>query len=153
MKNKILRGLICLVLLCSLILGAAPIQANDTNDLGEDSACSSLAAGNLATVDGSVLFGHNEDDGACPTIMHVVPRVSHESGEKIVMWDTGGTIDQVVGETYAYLWSEMPGYRFSDSYLNKWGVSIASNSCSSSRETKPYDLTGGGIGYGSDGCP
>lgn len=147
MKNKILRGLICLVLLCSLILGAAPIQANDTNDLGEDSACSSLAAGNLATVDGSVLFGHNEDDGACPTIMHVVPRVSHESGEKIVMWDTGGTIDQVVGETYAYLWSEMPGYRFSDSYLNEWGVSIASNSCSSSRETKPYDLTGGGIGY------
>jgi len=148
MKKKILGGLISLIVLCSLILFSAPIQADNTSNLDENwDGCSSLAAGRLATVDGSVLFGHNEDDSPCPTLMHVVPRVYHEPGEVIVMWDTGGTIPQVEGETWAYLWSEMPGYIFSDSYLNEWGVSIASNNCSSSRETPPYDLTDGGIGY------
>ena len=146
MKRKILYGCISLVMILALAFFAAPAKINPPDE-ETNLACSSLAAGKLATVDGSVLFGHNEDDSPCPTLMHVVPRVYHEPGEKIVMWDTGGTIDQVEGWTWAYLWSEMPGYKFSDSYLNEWGVSIASDNCSSSREIPPYDLTDGGIGY------
>lgn len=143
MKRKMLAGLITLVVLFSLILGAAPIQADD----GEDSldGCSSLAAGRLATVDGSVLFGHDEDNG-WPTRLHVVPRVYHEPGETITL-RTGAVIDQVVGETWAYLWSEMPFLDFSDSYLNEWGVAIGSDNCRSSREVPPYDVTDGGIRY------
>lgn len=137
MIKKILYGLLSLAMICSLTLAAPPVQAK----------CSSLAAATKATVDGSVLFGHNEDDSKCPTLMYVVPRIYHEPGEVIEMWDTGGTISQVEGETWAYLWSYMPGFKFSDSYLNEWGVAIASDNCSRSRETWPYDLTDGGIAY------
>ena len=56
----------------------------------------------------------------------------------------GGQIDEVE-ETYSYIWSEMPGFRFSDSYVNEFGVSVASNACAS-REDKP-ELTDGGISY------
>jgi membrane dipeptidase len=39
----------------------------------------------------------------------------------------------------------MPGMLFSDSYINEWGISIASDNCPS-REDKP-EITDGGIGY------
>ena len=113
MIRKILHILLSLAVACSLVLAAAPVQAK----------CSSLASGKKATVDKSVLFGHNEDDGPCPTLMHVVPRIDHEPGETIELWN-GGILEQVVGETWAYTWSYMPGYSFSDSYLNEWGVAI-----------------------------
>jgi dipeptidase len=148
MRRKILQGLLSLTVICSLILAAASAPACDSVTKGFE--CSSLAAGIKATVDGSVLFGHNEDDSKCPTLMYLVDRKYHEPGEVIEMWDielpdrTKGTIPQVE-ETYAYLWSYMPGFRFSDSYLNEYGVSIASDNCRSSREDQP-ELTPG-IGY------
>ena len=109
-------------------------------------ACFSLAAGKKTTVDGAVLFGHNEDDGGTlVTRLHLIPRQLHEPGEVIEMWDTGTIIPQVE-ETYAFIWSEMPNFSFSDSYLNEWGVAIASDA-SGSKETSPYDLTQGGIAY------
>jgi len=137
MRRKIFHVLLSLAVICSLVLVAVPAQAK----------CSSLAAGKKATVDRSVLFGHNEDDSKCPTLMYLVPRIDHEPWEEIVMWDTGGTIPQVEGETWEYLWSYMPGFKFSDSYLNEWGVAIASDNAGGSREEPPYDLTDGGIGY------
>ena len=139
MKRKVLYGCLSVVLAFALALVFVPVNAN--------AVCSSLAAGRGATTDGSVLFGHNEDDGKCPTLMYIVPRVYHEPGELITMWDTLGTIPQVEGETWAYVWSYMPGYTFSDSYLNEWGVSIASDNGGGSKEEPPYDLTDGGIGY------
>jgi len=146
--KKILGVLISLVMLCSLIIGVAPIQAADEEDLGNGWACTALAAGKLATVDGSVLLAHNEDDGTpCTTIVHITPRIYHEPGEKIEMWDTGTIIDQVEGETWSLLWSESPRYTYFDGFLNEWGVVISSNSGGSSRETRPYDLTQGGIGH------
>ena len=48
-------------------------------------------------------------------------------------------------QTWAYLWSEMPGMRFSDSYVNEWGVTATSDNCPS-REDKP-EISDGGIGY------
>jgi dipeptidase len=137
MRRAILNVLLSLAVICSLVLAAVPVQAK----------CSSLAAGRWATKDWSVLFGHNEDDSKCPTLMYVVQRKYHEPGEVIEMWDTGGTIPQVEGWTWAYLWSYMPGFKFSDSYLNEWGVAIASDNAGGSREMPPYDLTDGGIGY------
>lgn len=135
MKKRIFYGCLSVVLAFALVFVSVPVQAR----------CSSLAAGKKATVDKSVLFGHNEDDGPCPTLMHVVPRIDHEPGETIELWN-GGTLEQVVGETWAYTWSYMPGYAFSDSYLNEWGVAIASDA-SGSREPYPGDLTDGGITY------
>jgi dipeptidase len=112
-----------------------------------------VSAGRKATKDGSVLFGHNEQDGGkIVTRLHVVPRKYHGPGEVIEMWDivlpdgTLGTIPQVVGETWAYIWSEIPNFSNADAFFNEWGVAIASDACSS-KETRPYDLTNGGIYY------
>lgn len=135
MKRKIFYN--CLAFLMAFAIAFFPVSVQ--------AICSSLAAGKKATVDRSVLFGHNEDDSPCPTLMHVVPRINHEPGETITLWN-GGTLEQVVGETWAYIWSYMPGYAFSDSYLNEWGVAIASDA-SGSREPAPGDLTDGGITY------
>jgi len=146
-RKKILGGLIVFAVVCSLVLLPAQAPVNVSADAPEeDLSCSSLAVGNLATVDGSVLTGHNEDNGSRANCMHVVPRVMHEPGETITLW-TGSVIDQVEGETWSYLWSELANCTFSDTYLNEWGVSIFSDNAGSMKGTSHYDLTQNGIGY------
>ncbi len=107
-------------------------------------ACYSIVVGKKASVDGCVIMAHNEDDGP-PQIVnhHKIPRKKHSSGE-IVRLRNGGRLAQV-GQTWAYIWSEMPGMLFSDSYLNEWGVCVTSDNCPS-REDRPR-ITDGGIGY------
>ncbi len=106
--------------------------------------CFSILAGKDATVDGAVLFAHNEDD-PWPQIVnwHKVPRKHHDPDEVVVL-KNGGTLAQV-DETVAYIWLQMPGKDFSDTYMNEFGVTIASNACRS-RVEHP-DLTDGGIGW------
>lgn len=151
MKKKILSSFLSIVVILGLILFTPPMLHSNLEEI--ETTCSSIAVGRLATKDKSVLFGHNEDDsGNVVTRLHIVPRIKHGPGEVIEMWDivlpdgSKGTIPQIVGETWAYIWSEMPGFSFSDSYINEWGVAIASDACSS-RERPPYDLTNGGIKY------
>jgi len=107
-------------------------------------ACFSIVVGKGASVDGHVTVGHNEDDGAPQVVNHhKVSRKKYSPGDKVALRN-GGKLDQVP-ETWAYIWSEMPGMLFSDSYINEWGVSITSDNCPS-REDKP-EITDGGIGY------
>ena len=107
-------------------------------------ACFSIVAGKGASVDGHVIVAHNEDDSAPQVVNHYkVPRQHHAPGEKVQLRN-GGELDQVES-TWSYLWSELPGMRFSDSYVNEWGVCITSDNCPS-REDKP-EITDGGIGY------
>jgi len=107
-------------------------------------ACFSIVVGKKASADGCVIVAHNEDDTA-PQIVnhHKVPRRSYPPGAMVKLRN-GGSLEQVP-QTWAYLWSEMPGLLFSDSYVNEWGVTVASDNCPS-REDKP-ELTDGGIGY------
>lgn len=110
--------------------------------------CFSILVGKNATDDGSVLFAHNEDDGGINLVnWYKVPRLTHQKGENISLIN-GGQILRV-NETYSFLWLEMPGQTFSDSYMNEWGVTIASDACQS-KEDSP-DLINGGIGYASSG--
>jgi len=106
--------------------------------------CFSIVVGKKASADGYVLVAHNEDDGA-PQIVnhHKIIRQRHTPGGKVQLRN-GGAIDEI-GETWACLWSEMPGMLFSDSYINEWGVTVTSDNCPS-REDKP-EITDGGIGY------
>jgi dipeptidase len=106
--------------------------------------CFSIVAGKKASADGYVIMAHNEDD-TIPQIVnhHKIPRKKHAFGEKVKLLN-GGQLDQVE-QTWAYMWSEMPGMLFSDSYINEWGVSITSDNCPS-REDKPQ-ITDSGIGY------
>ena len=94
--------------------------------------------------DGSVMFAHNEDDwGERMVNFYKVPQVPHQKGEMITM-ETGAKLEQA-SQTWSYLWLEMPEMSFSDSYMNEWGVTIASDACSSREETG--ELTDSGVGY------
>jgi len=122
-----------LVCVCALLAAAAPCPG-----------CFSFVVGKDASADGCVIVAHNEDDGP-PQIVnhHKVPRRTHPRGATVKLRN-GGAVEQVQ-QTWAYLWSEMPGMRFSDSYVNEWGVTVTSDNCPS-REDKP-EISEGGIGY------
>ena len=106
--------------------------------------CFSIVVGKKASADGYVIVAHNEDDTAPQVVNHhKIARKKHAPGEKVHLLN-GGQLEQVE-QTWAYIWSEMPGMHFSDSYINEWGVSVTSDNCPS-REDKP-NVTDGGIGY------
>lgn len=122
-----------LVSICALLASAARC-------LG----CFSIVVGKDASADGCVLVAHNEDDGGPQIVNHYkVWRKRHPRGAEVKLRN-GGVVEQAE-RTWAYLWSEMPGMLFSDSYINEWGVTVASDNCPS-REDRP-EITDGGIGY------
>ena len=107
-------------------------------------ACFSIVVGKNASTDGCVLVGHNENDAGSQLVNHhKVPRQTHPPGATVKLRN-GGSLEQVP-QTWSFIWSEMPGLLFSDSYLNEWGVTVCSNKCPS-REDRP-ELSDGGIGY------
>lgn len=127
-------------LLLAGIFAAAPASGQTENPFN----CFSVMVGKDASIDGSVMFAHNEDDGGDQVVnWYKVPAQKHFFNEKIYL-KNGGVAGQV-GETWDYLWLEMPEMEFSDSYMNQWGVTIGSDQCLS-REDNP-ELTDGGIGY------
>lgn len=133
-KSVALPKLLCLSIL-SVALVIPPVPAR---------ACFSIVVGKNASADGAVIMAHNEDDFGPQMVNHYkVPRRKHAPGTKVTLLN-GGQLDQVP-QTWACLWSEMPGMRFSDTYVNEWGVAITSDNCPS-REDKP-ELTDGGIGF------
>jgi len=104
--------------------------------------CFTIVVGKDVSADGYVIMAHNEDDSAPQVVNHYkVPRIRWSAGEKVKLTN-GGELEQAE-QTWAYIWSEMPGLLFSDSYINEWGVCIASDNCPS-REDDP-ELTDGGI--------
>jgi len=117
---------------------------NKEQNLSEHFNCFTILVGKDASNTGAVLFAHNEDNfGKQLVNWYIQPSLYHHEGNEIHL-KNGGSLNQIE-KTNKYLWLEMPGMDFSDSYLNEYGVCIASNSCSS-REKNP-DLTDGGIGY------
>jgi len=132
--------------LCSFALAVVVIAASPGASIKgqDDHNCFSIVVGKHASFDGHVMVAHNEDDGPPQVVNHhKVPRQQHQPGDSITLLN-GGRVEQVA-ETWSYIWSEMPGMRFSDSYLNEWGVSVFSDACPS-REDQP-ELTDGGICY------
>jgi len=129
----------------SILLSAFAIVLSVITCTGqEEHNCFSVLAGKNATSNGSVLFAHNEDDYGKQLVNWIaVPRKPFHEGTEFRL-KNGGLTGQVAF-TSRYVWLEIPGMDFSDSYLNEYGVCIGSNSCSS-REDKP-DISNGGIGY------
>jgi dipeptidase len=127
------RPVVILIILVCTLLAARPCRA-----------CFSIVVGRGASADGCVIVGHNEDDEA-PQIVnhHKVPRHTYPAGSTVKLRNSG-SLEQVP-QTWAYIWSEMPGLLFSDSYVNEWGVTVASDNCPS-REDQP-EISDGGIGY------
>jgi dipeptidase len=100
-------------------------------------------AGKNTTKDGSVLFGHNEDNARKFVAgLRRINRLEHAVDERLSL-KNGFSIPQVK-TTYGYWWLQMPECDHSDTIINEYGVAIASDSCPS-REDNP-ELTDGGIG-------
>jgi dipeptidase len=94
--------------------------------------CFTIIAGKNATDGGCVLMAHNEDDDGKNLFVN-----THKIQGKSIP-------NLKKGSSPGFLWFELMGAEFGDSYINEYGVTIASNQCLS-REDKPV-LTGGGIG-------
>jgi len=106
--------------------------------------CSTIIVGKKASTDGTVLFGHNEDDGGRRVVnVWRVPGMTHEQGEIITL--RGGAEISQVDQTWSLLWFQVNDLPFSDCYVNEWGVTVASDGCAS-REDQG-ELTEGGIGF------
>ncbi len=104
--------------------------------------CFAVVAGKDCTVDGSVIVAHNEDSGNDSAVHHwKVAAEEHEAGAMRALLQ-GGSVPYA-SETRGYIWCQMPGLRYSDTYFNECGVAVVTNACKS-RETQP-DLTDGGI--------
>jgi dipeptidase len=113
--------------------------------------CFAVVVGKKVSADGSVLVGHNEQDGGKRILnFRVIPRIEHEPG-KLVKLVKGGTLPEVP-MTYSFIWSENPGLEFSDMYMNEWGVTVASDGCGTREDSyndlvARGDIVDGGIGY------
>lgn len=113
--------------------------------------CYTVVVGKDASADGSVIFGHNEQNGGDRIInLRVIPRIKYNSSE-VVKLLRGGTLPEVP-ETYSFIWSENPGIEFSDTYINEWGVAVASNGCPTREDSYTQlvargEIVDGGIGY------
>lgn len=114
-------------------------------------ACDAIVVGRLASIDGSVLLGHNEENALDRVLeFRKIPRLRHAATSKVDL-GRGGQLE-AAPETWAFLWSENPGLEYSDGYLNEWGVAVASIQCLSREDG--YDamvargeIRDGGIGY------
>ena len=139
-----MKPLIRIVLVSILFFQTFFIVAQDSSIVNTYN-CFSILVGKNATKDGSVMLAHNEDDGGEVVVnfFKVPERKNLELTDSITL-RRGHKIPQT-WETNAYLWLEIPGLEFSDSYMNQYGVTIASNACKS-REDQP-ELVDGGIGY------
>ncbi len=114
-------------------------------------ACYAVIVGRDASADGSVLVGHNEQNGGRRILnFRRIPRRRFPEGAATKLL-RGGTLPQVP-ETAAFLWSENPGLEFSDGYLNEWGVAIVSDGCPTREDgyetlVAQGEIRQGGIGY------
>lgn len=128
------------VLLCSAFALPAQQLAEASTDAWMN--CFAVVAGKDCTVDGSVLVAHNEDSGVDSAVHHwKVPAYRHSEGSVRTLLE-GGTVPYDA-ETPAYIWCQMPGLKYSDTYFNEHGVAVVTNACKS-REDRP-ELTDGGI--------
>jgi dipeptidase len=138
-----LRRTFCFVILSLfLILFLSSIVSAD---------CFTVIVGKNVSSDGSILFGHNEQNGGRRLVIYrYVPRLKFESGTMVSL-ENGGVLPQVP-ETYAMIWQQNPGVAFGDSYFNEWGVVVASDGCGTREGSYEQlvdrgDIKNGGIGY------
>lgn len=131
-----------IILVLSLLSFSLTLFAQESASKGFN--CFSIIVGKKASADGSVLLAHNEDDYGTQIVnLYKVPRKKHQPGDRL-NFINGGSTEQIA-ETNGFIWFEIPTQQFGDSYINEYGVVIASDACNS-REKYP-ELEEGGIAY------
>ena len=80
--------------------------------------CYSIVVGKDASADGSVLFGHNEDDFGDQILnLYKVPAKDHNQNE-FVEFKSGTKIPQQ-SRTNGFIWIQLPRMEVSDAFLPK----------------------------------
>ena len=133
MKKIILLNLL-------LVMATALVAQEDLTGFN----CSTIIVGKDASKTGSVLIGHNEDDGGTQLINYLKTDPQDHAVNSMVFLKNGAEVNQV-SHTFGYIWLDMPGQNFADSFLNNNGVLVTSNS-TPSIETFG-EIVDGGIGY------
>ncbi len=125
----------CSLFLLVLIPLSAISQSPDHSD------CYTIVVGKHASIDGSVMVGHNEDDKGNPLVNWLkIPYKNFKPGDSVTL-KSGKRIKQI-NKTAAYLRLQVTGEDFGDAYLNQHSVLICSNACQSNE-----DSAQGHIGY------
>lgn len=107
-------------------------------------SCYVIAAGKDATADGSIIFGHVEQNYDASVLnFRFIPRRQFNSGSKLTLY-RGGKLTHVP-EVNALLWTQNIKKEFADGFMNEWGVGVYTNLCTA-REKNP-SLTDDGLGY------
>jgi len=130
---------IFLFLLLSSVFSSSPSQTT-----GFDHNCSTIIVGKDASSTGFVMVAHNEDDGGDQIVNFYKVQATDNPKNQTIRFKDGAS-EQQASHSYSYLWLEMPGQDFADTYINENGVLITSNSCPS-RE-RFGEIVDGGIGY------
>ena len=118
----------------------AVLQSTD----GEGFNCFAIIAGKNTTKDGSVIFGHNEDDSGEQMLnIYVVPSGVEKAGEGVLKAPASKVKAGALNAKY--IWFEFPGMSVADAAINEHGVCIASDGCNSREDRKDY--TDGGVLY------
>ncbi len=130
--------------LAAFLATALSAPAQQSAAAGADSwmNCFAVVAGRDCTVDGSVIVAHNEDSGNNAAVHHWKVAAGEHAARAAHALLAGGTVPYA-SKTLGYIWCQMPGLKFSDTYFNECGVAVVTNGCQS-RETQP-ELTDGGI--------
>ncbi|MHC4738072.1 MAG: dipeptidase [Planctomycetota bacterium] len=114
-KKKILTSVLAVILVTGLLTPAAM-------------GCFAVVVGRKASKDGSVLLGHDEQNGGQRFLnFRKIPRIEYQDDEMVTL--RGGAQIPQVKETYSFLWSENPGLAHSDAYFNEWGLAVVSDAC------------------------
>ena len=116
MKNSLKKTIYTLLLLIPFL------PAFSQEILPSEYNCFSVLVGKDASVDGALLYGHNDDDGFQLVNYYVVPRKNYPEGAMQTL-QYGGKIPQVP-TTNKFLWMEVPGMEVSDGFMNEHGVII-----------------------------
>ena len=149
-RTGILLGLTLLFLAFSINVNAQNKSLSNRTDAvlqssdGEGFNCFAIIAGKNTTKDGSVIFGHNEDDSGEQMLnIYVVPSGVEKAGEGVLKAPASKVKAGALNAKY--IWFEFPGMSVADAAINEHGVCIASDGCNSREDRK--DDTDGGVLY------
>ncbi len=120
---------------------------------GGELDCTTIVVGRSASLSGSLVVGHNEDDAHRLVVRHHIVKAGEHPGATqlrdgtLLYREPHTSLELPVPEnTLAYDWTELAGQDFADSFLNSEGVSICCDSAAGTREQQP-GLERGGIGH------
>ena len=77
------------------LISFAQVDRSDWAD-GFPEGCTSVTAGRLATIDGSVITSHTDDSHRTRSWMDIVPSMTHPSGSKVSMYKRMADDDQAM---------------------------------------------------------